>query len=130
MYVESGDVLFGYVHLAFLGEDSLTSAAASECAAEQDKFWEYHDALFEEENYRKFDKENLKRFGSELGLDAEQFNECIDSGRTLALVEQDNAFARQLGINSTPTFALNGKAIQGALPFEQFQTIIDGELAK
>jgi len=108
----------------------LTSAAASECAAEQDMFWAYHDALFEEKNYRKFDSENLKRVGDELGLDTEQFNECIDSERTIALVEQDNAFARQLGVRSTPTFALNGKALQGALPFEQFQAIIQEELSK
>ena len=93
-------------------------------------FWEYHDALFEDKNYRQFDTDNLKRVASELGLDTDLFNECIDSGRAMAMVEQDNAFARQLGVRSTPTFAINGKAVQGALPFDQFQAIIDEELAK
>ena len=46
------------------------------------------------------------------------------------LVEQDNSFARQLGARSTPTFALNGRPIQGALPYESFQQIIEEELAK
>jgi len=123
--VETGDVRFGYVHFAFLGEESTTSAAATECAAEQDMFWEYHDALFEEDNWRRFDAESLKSIGNELGLDAEQFNECIDSGRAVALVEQDSGFARQLGVSSTPTFAVNGRPIQGALPFEQFQRLIE-----
>ena len=88
-------------------------------------FWEYHDALFEEENWRQFDAESLKRVGSELGLDTELFNECIDSGRTVELVQQDSGFARQLGVSSTPTFAVNGRPIQGALPFEQFQRLIE-----
>ena len=123
--MEAGEVRFGYVHFAFLGEESTTSAAATECAAEQDMFWEYHDALFEEENWGQFDPDSLKRVAGNLGLDTEQFNECIDSGRTVALVEQDTQFARQLGVSSTPTFALNGRAIQGALPFEQFQSAIE-----
>ena len=108
----------------------MAAGAATECAAEQDKFWEYHDALFEENNFRSYDSDNLKQLGSELGLDSVLFDECIDSGRMVSMVEQDNAFARQLGVRSTPTFALNGRAIQGALPFEQFQTIIEEELAK
>lgn len=123
--METGDVRFGYVHFAFLGEESTTSAAATECAAEQDMFWEYHDALFEEGNWRQFDDESLKRVGSELGLDTEEFDECIDSGRTVALVQRDSGFARQLGVSSTPTFAVNGRPIQGALPFEQFQRLIE-----
>ena len=88
-------------------------------------FWEYHDALFEEDNWRQSDAESLKRIGGDLGLETEQFNECIDSGRTVALVQQDSGFARQLGVSSTPTFAVNGRPIQGALPFEQFQRLIE-----
>lgn len=123
--MDSGEVRFGYVHFAFLGEESTWSAAATECAAEQDSFWEYHDALFTEENWRQFDYDSLKRVASELGLDTEQFNECIDSGRMETLVQQDSDFARQLGVRSTPTFAINGQPVQGALPFEQFQNIIE-----
>ncbi len=123
--METGDVRFGYVHFAFLGEESTTSAAATECAAEQEMFWEYHDALFEEDNWRQFDNDSLKRVGEELGLDTEQFNECIDSGRMVELVQRDSEFARQLGVRSTPTFVVNGQPVQGALPFEQFQSLIE-----
>lgn len=93
-------------------------------------FWPYHDALFEDGNWRAFDGDNLKRIADDLGLNTEQFNECVDSGRMNEVVRQDINFARQLGVRSTPTFALNGRAVQGVLPFQQFQTIIDEELAK
>lgn len=93
-------------------------------------FWEYHDALFEDKNWRQFDPENLKRIGSELGLDSEQFDQCIDSGRMETVVQQDSEFSRQLGVRSTPTFAINGQPIQGALPFAQFQSVIEQVLQR
>ncbi|MCA9904925.1 MAG: thioredoxin domain-containing protein [Anaerolineae bacterium] len=129
--MDTGKVRFGYIHFAFLGEESVWAGAATECAAEQDQFWAYHDLLFEKgENQGAYSKENLKQYAIELNLDSEQFNECLDSGRGDALVEQDNNFSRQLGVGSTPTFALNGRALQGALPFETFQAVIEEELAK
>ena len=109
------------------------AGAASECAAEQEQFWAYHDLLFESwngENQGAFSKENLKQFAIDLELNSDQFDECIDSGRAEALVEQDNNLARQLGVRSTPTFALNGRPIQGALPFDAFQPMIEELLAK
>ena len=129
--MDSGKVRFGYAHFAFLGEDSLWADAASECAAEQDQFWAYHDLLFEKgEIQGAYSKENLKQYAIDMNLDSEQFDECLDSGRAEAIVEQDNSFARQLGVGSTPTFSLNGRALQGALPFETFQTLIEEELAR
>ena len=121
----------GYAHLAFLGQGSLASAAATECAAEQGQFWKYHDYLFEEwdsEVRGNFTKANLKELGAELGYDTDAFNECVDSGRTEALVFQDTNFARQLGIRSTPTFFLNGERYQGALPYEEIKALIDTAL--
>ena len=116
------------MHFAFLGQESLWAGAASECANEQGKFWEYHDYLFDHgqgENSGAFSKDNLKRYAAELKLDAAKFNQCVDSGRMEKIVQQDLDFARQLGISSTPTFAINGKPVQGALPFEEFQKIIE-----
>jgi protein-disulfide isomerase len=131
--VSTGEVYFGYLHFAFLGEESLWAAAASECAAEQDKFWEYHDYLFEKwsgENQGAFTQENLKQFAADLELDTVKFSECVDSGRMEGIVQQDIDFARQLGVSSTPTFAVNGKPVQGALPFSRFQQLIEQELTK
>lgn len=124
---------FGYVNYPFLGQESIWAAAAAECANEQGKFWEYHDFLFENwngENQGTFSQDNLKKLATDMGLDATKFNECVDSGRMEAIVQEDLAFGQRVGVSSTPTFAINGKAVQGALPFESFQQIIEQELQK
>jgi protein-disulfide isomerase len=111
-----------------LGEESLWAAEASECAAEQGAFWQYHNKLFTSqngENQNAFSKDNLKAFAADLELDTEKFNECLDSGRYTQLVQDQSNAARQLGVRSTPTFAVNGQALVGAQPFEAFQQTIE-----
>lgn len=124
----AGKVRIGYVHFVFLGDESQWAGEASECAADQNAFWEYHDYLFVNqngENQGAFNKDNLKAFAEELGLDTQAFNECLDSGKYTDLVQQDTAWARSLGVQSTPTFVLNGQGIVGAQPFEYFQQAIE-----
>jgi len=126
-------VRFGYWHVAFLGQESADAAEASECAAEQDAFWEYHDLLFERqngENQGAFSKENLKQFAADLKLDTKAFNECLDSGKYTQEVQEATQAANSMGVNSTPAFVVNGKAIMGAQPFEVFEQTIDAELSK
>ena len=76
-----------------MGPESTWAAEASECAADQDAFWEYHDLLFDKqagENRGAFDKENLKQWAADLDLDTEAFNECLDSGKYTELVATDH----------------------------------------
>jgi len=127
-YVKKGKVRFGYWNYAMLGDESKWAAEASECAADQDKFWEYHDILFKKqtgENQGAFSKENLKKFADELGLDSQAFAECLDSGKYLSQVEEFSYIASQLGVRSTPSFLVNGQPIVGAQPFENFKKLID-----
>lgn len=124
---------FGYWHFAFLGPESIWAAEASECAADQDAFWDYHDLLFERqsgENQGAFTKEKLKGFAVELGLDSQSFDQCLDSGQYEELVQQQNNFARQIGAQSTPTFLINGQPFIGAQPFENFQQVIEQQLSQ
>lgn len=119
----------GYVHFAFLGPESKWAGEASECAADQNAFWEYHDFLFNNqngENKGAFNKDNLKAFAVQLALDPQTFNECLDSGKYTEIVQQETAWAQSLGVQSTPTFVLNGQGIVGAQPFEVFQQAIEG----
>lgn len=119
---------FGYWHFAFLGPESQWAGEASECAADQDAFWEYHDKLFDSqsgENQGAFNKDNLKRFSVELGLDTQAFDECLDSGKYTSLVQNETQAAQSLGVRSTPTFLVNGKPVIGAQPFEVFQQYIE-----
>lgn len=118
----------GYAHLAFLGQGSLTAAAATECAAEQGNFWLYHDHLFEEWDRGNYTKANLKEAAADLELDMDLFSECLDSGRTEELVFQDTNMARQAGVRSTPSFFINGERFNGALPYSEIKAMIDAHL--
>ena len=130
-YMQSGKVRFAYFNFAFLGPESNWAAEAAECAADQDKFWEYHDKLYDSqsgENQGAFNKDNLKKFAEELGLDTSAFNECLDSGKYSQLVQDESSLASSIGVRSTPTFLINGQAVVGAQPYEIFQQTIDSLL--
>lgn len=123
---------FGYWHFTFLGDESNWAAEASECAGDQDAFWEYHDFLFDNhggENQGAYTKDNLKKFAATLGLDTKAFNECMDSGKYSELVQSQTNIARQIGVQSTPSFVINGQALIGAQPFDAFKQVFDSLLA-
>ena len=103
------------------------SAEAANCAADQGKFWEYHDKLFE--NQQKLDKGNLVVYAEQLQLDKTAFSECLDSGKHTVAVRQDMSEGQQVGVTGTPAFFINGRFLNGAVPYEQFAAIIDEELA-
>jgi protein-disulfide isomerase len=130
-YIKSGKVRLGYWNFAFLGDESIWAAESAECAADQDKFWEYHDKLYASqsgENKGAFNKENLKKFAEELGLDTKLFNECLDSGKYTSLIKEDTSTSSALGVQSTPTFLVNGQSVVGAQPFDVFQKTIESLL--
>lgn len=125
-------VRLGYWNFVVLGQVSQWAAEASECAAEQDAFWEYHDYFFENRaggNQGSYDKENLKQFAVDLGLNTTSFNECLDSGKYTQLVQSDTNTGQQFGVRSTPSFLVNGQPIIGAQPFEVFEQAIEILLA-
>lgn len=131
-YVKSGEVQIIYWHFPFLGPESQWAAEASECAGEQDAFWEYYDYLFAlhgEGEREAYTKENLKKFAEALKLDAKSFGACLDSGKYTEVVQSQANIARQIGVQSTPTFLINGQPMLGAQPFEAFKQLIDQELA-
>jgi protein-disulfide isomerase len=99
---------------------------AARCAAEVGKFWPYHDRLFAEQP--AFERDDLVRYGVELGLDRAAFVRCLDERRFAAAVEADVSQARALGINGTPTFLVNGRTLVGAHPIETFRSVIDEAL--
>lgn len=131
--MQKGLVRFGYQHFAFLGPESEWAAEASECAAEQDAFWPFHDLLYFEkyggENRGAFSKENLKQFAAELGLDTAAFNACLESGKYTAIVREGKKLGQSMGVRGTPAFLINGQAVVGAQPFEVFQQVIEREIS-
>jgi len=102
------------------------AAEASECAFEQDKYWEMHDKLFD--NQDALDVSSLKRYAREIGLDGAQFDSCLDSSKYQSEVEKDANDGVKAGVQGTPTFFINGKQYTGGRSLEEFRKIIDKEL--
>ncbi|MEK7595645.1 MAG: thioredoxin domain-containing protein [Patescibacteria group bacterium] len=86
------------------------ASEAAEAAGAQGKFFEYHDILFE--NQEKLTVEDLKSYARELGLNEERFNSDLDLGKYASKVKADVALGTKLGVDSTPTFYLNGKKMK------------------
>jgi len=101
---------------------------AARCASEQGKFWAYHDALFA--NAPKTSPEQLKAYAQEVGLDLPAFEQCFSSGKYQATVQQDVEEGTRAGVTGTPAFFINGRAISGARPLENFTRVIEDELAR
>jgi protein-disulfide isomerase len=114
--------------LASLHPQAPKAHEAARCAADQSKFWEYHDVLFERSP--KMSVPELKRYAQELKLDATAFDKCLDSGKHTAEVDKDFQEGAGLGLTGTPSFFINGKQIVGAQPFAAFQKVVDSELAR
>src|SRR6185295_11208701 len=119
---------FVYRHFPLSNHPNARPAAeASQCAAEQGKFWQYHDKLFA--NPSRLGETDLKQLAVEVGLDASAFNACADSHKYRAQVDADTKAGEAAGVNGTPAFFINGRMISGAQPFSEFKRLIDEELA-
>jgi predicted DsbA family dithiol-disulfide isomerase len=101
------------------------SAQAAFCSGKQGHFWEYHDALFATDG---ISKESLQSAAVKSGLQPDAFQACLDSQESRSAVVSDLREAKRLGIESTPTFLINGKLLRGAASLDQFKLIIDREL--
>jgi protein-disulfide isomerase len=121
-------VVFRDFPLVQIHKDAAKAAEAGECAHEQGKFWEMHDRLFA--NQSKLQVEALKQTATEIGLDAEKFNQCLDSSKYAAEVQKDVDEGARYGVTGTPAFFINGRLIGGAQPLEAFTDVIDEELAR
>lgn len=104
------------------------AAEAAACAADQGKFWEYHDVLFQ--NQGALDVASLKGYAGKLGLDQATFDACVDSKKHAEEVQADFSDGRANDVTGTPTFFINGRKVVGAQSFATMQKIIDEELQK
>lgn len=141
-YVADGTVYFIYRSFGnFIGPESEAAAEAAYCAGDQNKYWEYHDIIFANqtgENVGAYSDRRLRAFAEELSLDMDAFNNCFNSGKYSDQVNQDRVDGTAAGVTGTPAFVLtytvNGEEktrfINGAQPFSEFQTQIEGALAE
>ncbi|MEK7067568.1 MAG: thioredoxin domain-containing protein [Patescibacteria group bacterium] len=124
--------LFVYRHfpLNSLHPEAQKAAEASECAAEQGKFWEMHDKIFAANAAQTMSVEQWKKEAASLGLNASKFNDCLDGGKYASKVAQQQAGGQAAGAQGTPTTFVNGQLVNGAVPYEQVKAVIEQELAK
>ena len=122
-----GQVRFVWRDFPVITVDSPVAAEAGFCAHDQGRFWEYHDVLYQNAPALKAD--NLKQYAAEIGLDAQIFNQCLDSGQHTAAVEIELQEALSFGFRGAPSFVVNGQRLIGPPSFEQLSVIIDEIIA-
>jgi protein-disulfide isomerase len=127
-YIDTGKARFIYRHFAILGKHSEQAALAAECAAEQGKFWEYHDQLFKNQGGLAFTETKLKQYARDVGLNVGVFGTCLETGKYREKVERETQAAANLGGRGTPLFIVNQRPLVGAQPYVVFQKMIDEEL--
>lgn len=131
-YIDTGKVKFYYRHFQFLGPASVIAGNASECANEQSKFWGFHDYLYQnqpsESDTSMYTTDNMTSIASQLGLDSDQFRNCLEAKKFDQNVQDDLTAGRKAGVTGTPGFFIDGILVDGAQPYTIFKTIIDQEL--
>jgi protein-disulfide isomerase len=139
-YIDAGKVNLVYrdFPIQSIHPNALPAAVAAECANEQGKYWEYHDTLFEKQNsWNRLDSNTVistfSQYATDVGLEKQQFDSCLGSGKYLEEVQGDLRDGRDYDITGTPGFFIGNDEIgfvkiNGAQPFDSFQKIIDAQL--
>ncbi|MDH3677179.1 MAG: DsbA family protein [Nitrosopumilus sp.] len=139
-YIDKGKVNLVYrdFPIQSIHPNALPAAVAAECADEQGKYWEYHDTLFEKQSgWSRADSDTVistfSQYASDIGLDQQQFDSCLDAGKYLEEVQNDLSDGRDYDITGTPGFFIGNDdigfvKINGAQPFDSFKKIIDAQL--
>jgi len=135
-FVESGKIRFTFRDFTLNGPASVLAAEAAYCAGDQNKYWEYHDELYnnwEGENTGWVTMDNLKRFASNVGLDMNAFDKCVQDHGYKQKALSNYKYGQQIGVNATPTFMVidkegDARMIRGVQPYEIFDKVISEKL--
>jgi protein-disulfide isomerase len=129
-YINTGKVRFIFRNYATLGPESVKAAEGSECAADQDAFWTYHDILFEDQvkNRSRISDDHLITLAQVAGLDTSAFKKCLETAGHDDAVIETSIKIKSRGVRGVPGFMINGQYIAGTLPYEEFQRYIEQAL--
>jgi protein-disulfide isomerase len=125
MAKHQGEVTLTYKHLPLsqIHPQALPAAQAAWAAGQQGKFWDYYDALFQQQE--QLGEPLYGTIAQSLNLDLEKFNSDRQSETAQSAIEEDLMLARQLGINGTPFFFMNEEPFSGAVELSEMETILD-----
>lgn len=123
-----GKLAFAYKDLPLpMHAHAQKAAEAASCAGVQNKYWEYHDVLVKSKD---LDVSQLKVTASKVGLNTSAFDSCLDTGERAVAVKASVDEAMKMGLQSTPSFFLNGRYFSGNMPYEQLRQMVDEELTR
>ena len=134
-YIDTGLVyyIFQDFPLTNIHPQAVKAAEAARCAGEQDAYVAMHDRLYTDQTAWSGSGDAVdifKDFASDMGLDTDAFDECLDSGRTEEAVMTDLEEGARMGVNGTPAFIINGYTMSGAQPYSVFEDAIEQFLAE
>ena len=127
-YIKTNNVNFVYKDFPLNGEQSILASEAAYCAEKQNKFWEYHNTLYNNwggENTGWITENVLLGFARDLEMNLDDFSQCLENSEFRQKVLDNEQFGREIGINATPSFLIFDDneiyRIIGAQPFEKFE---------
>lgn len=131
-HIKTGKIKLIFRDFPLNGPDSIMAAEASYCADEQEKYWQYHDELYENwggERTGWITRESLDMFADTVGLNLDEFNKCLDSHKYQNKVNANYEFGKNIGIDATPSFLVFNDhkiiKIRGNQPLEVFLKSFD-----
>ena len=135
-FIDTGKANLIFIDLPILGYDSHTAAEATYCADDQDMYWDYHATLYDYQGHMNSgwaNSDRLKAFAFNLGLNMDEFEECLDSGKYEKRIKFNSEKAKSSGANSTPNFVIVNSSgeqqkIRGAQPYTVFEQVIESLL--
>lgn len=136
-YISTGEVKFIYrYHPKSFFNYSVEAAEATECAADQGKFWEYISLIFQRTDLTCDDAgkgvginiSDLNGYAKELGLNMKLFDACLDSGAMMPRIQADIQELHKTGLRASGVVFINGELISGNRPYTEFQSLIEKQL--
>jgi protein-disulfide isomerase len=125
--VKPGIARFEFKHRFVISNDSMVAAMAAECAADQGRFWEYHDVLLAalRRDPRAVQISDFEQLAADIGLDTAAFDTCLESQKHKEAMLREDIEARDRGVNSTPTIFINDVKYEGAFAAEAFKAAVE-----
>lgn len=127
-YGNAVKVIFKHFPIDSIHPEASSAALAASCAHEQQKFWKYYDALFNEEN--PLGEKTYERIADDISLDLKQFGTCYQQKKYQTAIEKDLKDGIALGVQGTPTYFINEQKIEGVPTLDQWNTFILSEMKK
>lgn len=139
-YIKQNNVQFEFRPMAFIAEGSTTAGMGAYCAIDQNKFWEYHDAIYAFTSKRVYQdgldptrdviltSEIIKSIAAQTGMETSSFDSCLDSNKYLASIKAATTSANSYGVTSTPYIMVNGQQFKGSFSYEAIDALIKASL--